>query len=283
MKGFSCISLLCAVAVNGIILLAICSTTHLLIKNRLKVDTALRASREELQLREIMLRLSNDLDTHQLSCGLKVHKNGKILFADGSTNPVMHSSNRPTPESDAVSVLSLESSTALKVLDAESNNAYFDYYACEGMEKLKLDDELTRSFIGLSLDSVVYMKGPVSKSGRKGCYRLHLSTPRNMFVDSSETGSSILVRVLVPVKDEYSWYLSEKGELRYLGHEGSLNVENQPTDLTFQSINFSLRADTSSGVLSLKGDFRVSEKHELTLAASPVLARKSHVNFLLGY
>ena len=282
MKGFSSISFLCALAINGFVLLAIWQTAHVLSLNHFRANNSIKGSVTEIHLRNMLRRISEDGDTHRLRIGPLIHNTGRITLSDGTENPVMHSANPPARNSDAISQLALAGDSALKIIEANASGDDLEFFACEPMKHFEAKDENSRSFIGMSTDSLFYLRGHSRKSGKASCYILSLSESRNMFLPPQGTGTAQLVRMLLPVKDEYTWYLSEKKELRYLSHEGSTNIENQPSDKQLESMHFRLSTISGGDIFLLKGSFEVLKDHLLELGVSSFLARKSPLNLLLN-
>ena len=266
--GTSTLDILVALSISSIVLLAI--STVILHSLGLNQRLSVTLSREEVSHRFAVecLRLLQRLDTHRLPIPPRIHPRGHLTFTDGSENPISRSigPTAPSPTSDAITALELAPTEQLTVLQASTTSPY-QYYACrQGQTPLPAS---VRSYVGLSADGMFELVGS-RQASTPGCWTFVLSAQVSMSVPRAPHGSPALVRTLIPVLSHYTLYVNRRNELRYLGHRGGVNDENQPliADIGELSLHLSTNA---AGLFSLAARRRIG----------PQLYTFSHTNLLV--
>lgn len=73
-----------------------------------------------------------------------------------------------------------------------------------------------------------------------------------MIVPIAEVTNLELIRILIPVSAYSTMYLDNSGKLRYLGHRGSTNIENQPLLENLEQLNLGLEYEHDLYKLSVE-------------------------------
>lgn len=162
--------------------------------------------------------------SHRLPVLPRIHPPGRLTYFDGTPHPLSnHPTFRPDNESTALSALELNFEASLGVMGLLPAGAR---RVCPRWGTKPPTD--TRLFLALSIDGVTPVESALSRlSEDSRCFSL-VPNPVMSTVLSSRPEVASFATVFVPVIREYTLYLTARGELRYLGHRGTITTENQP-------------------------------------------------------
>ena len=281
-RGYAIISCITAVALAGALTALLIRDAHSYLRRELNLFDLTNETAREVHLRELVDGIIRDTDSHRLSILPIIHRKGKIMFSDGTQNEISPPSslNAPDRESDAISVLQLDSSTELRVRRVETGSS-FRFLVCPSTPRPDLRYE-ERGFIGIGVDSNAYLRGTLSSGGSGGCVYASVHQEANMFLSPVPEDLIRGVRLLIPIVREYTLYLSKKQELRYAGHEGPYNVENQPLCGPVKSMKLLIDRNFEGEGIFLRSEFSFSEKRLLSYASASHLSRTHSLNLLLN-
>lgn len=282
MKGFTLISFLFSAFLSAIMILCLARTAHSFVLTSYKFQKDAKEQKALLNIHSILEQIALDLDSHRLKIRPIIHKIGNISFPDGSPNSVISSSVpiRPSDKGNAISSISLKSNSILRVSEVSASINTHIYRACSIANDIAISDD-PLSFIGLSINGLVYLKGQIqSISNSPPCFELHLGQSKNMFLKEQNHLIPLTVRLLIPVAEEYTIYLSNDNELRYLQHSGAENIENHPIITGISEILFS-DSLSSQSLCSMQAIVKFP-RGAYTISASASLSRKNFLNILFN-
>jgi len=266
-----------AVSLSSVVLLAV--STVLLHSVRVNQRMSETITQDEVSHRFAAecLRVLQLLDSHRLPVLPRVHSHGNIRFTNGLRNPIAltHGPTAPNPNSDAITALELSPSDRLTVLHASTSSPY-QFYACT-QSRAPLPATV-RSYVGLSADGMYELVGQ-RQVAAPGCWQFTLAEQPSMSVFAPTHSSPALVRVLVPILAQYTLYVNRRNELRYLGHRGAVNDENQPIASDIGDVSFRV-VKNMLGLTSLAARRKLGS-HEFRLSHTNILSRLPPASFLL--
>lgn len=249
-RGVTLLEIVVTVALSALLLTALSSSLATTTRAHHISDQVLLARRVESLLEAELTKFTRDYDSHPLLLPPIVHAPGSIQFVDGAFNPVMQGDSahtRPHPRSEAISFLVLAWRDALTPTSAQSGRTQF---CSRYSESLSLSQGQT--LLALGIDGMWQVAiHTLDPAGSVGCYYLGLSSTDGIFLAGLPREARHTVRLIIPIVEEYTLYLSSDGELRYLGHRGKENIENQPIVSGLDSFHPVLLPPPLSGVTAL--------------------------------
>jgi len=180
-----------------------------------------------LRLEELVARGLEGADAEALLPLPRLHRRGEVTYADGSRNELSTTNSlQPAPGSDALTFVETTPGARMRVRRAESTpDGAMSLFVCPAVPA---DPAPLRSFLGFGADGMVELVGRgVPHPGNPGCSDLMVVPARSMVAPGTEQDSRF-VRLVIPVESIATLYLDRSGRLRYVGHRGGENIENQP-------------------------------------------------------
>lgn len=229
-------------------------------------------------------KLALDLDSHILPLAPVIHPPGEIRFSDGSLNSVMQSElNAPALNAQAVSGLALSSQQALYVtqLGVFVNNV--SAKACGYYKNTVGPLANYKVFLGVSIDGFYELSGSAKSSGAKAnCYDLTLKSGKSISIAQSSLSALWSIRALIPIKSNYTVYLSKNRQLRFLSHANETNLENQPLLDLEHDFGLNIKAYTWNKINFFELEILSNQKRVAQIFKNNLLARQDPLNFLLN-
>ncbi len=224
--GFVTLEALVSLLVGSILLLSVGSALHHTVFSYLFISKERRLYFEAMQLKSSLQSLLSQYDGHAFAIQPRIHPNGAVTFTDASSNPVMTSAHPPSPESTAITGLELVLADAIKVIPLTFGPGVVSFRGCKKSGGA-FTPNLYQGYLGFSMQAAYELDGPVMAESAN-CYRLNLATSKSMSIMPSDPAKLANLRLIVPILAHYTIYQASTGELRYLSHKGSQNIENQP-------------------------------------------------------
>lgn len=279
--GHGVAGLIVTVFFGGILLLVAAKAVHLAFRGH---ERAARMRKHSYVVMRTFALLEDSIDaadSHRLVISPRVHTGGIILRTDGEMNAVMSAAPdlRPASDSDALTVLELEIKKSLRIEKCLHEKLDAEVTACPRFEESCVVEE-GQSFVGMSVDGMVELE--VSESSRGGCCRLRLHRTPSMSLPSPEQFGSCTTGVLVPVGRHYSLYVDRNGRLRYLGHRGAVNIENQPVVEGVDRLVLHLDPEFDGKGIRLWGMLSTTSHRREGFSFVNSLGRKGQYNMLLN-
>ena len=191
-----------------------------------KIELASEERYIALTLAQQLRKIAAGINSHRFSPAYRVHKSGKITYTDNFTNQIsLSSNNRPAIDSDAITTADLQFNNLLRVEKQFKINNSYSLTACLIFPEQKFHNDEFQSFAALSVDGIFEMTGKLYET-QKDCFKGTLIYTKSMLFDSLNYPLTLIF--VVPLTSLYTVYVSDKNELRYLGHRGIDNIENQP-------------------------------------------------------
>ena len=197
----------------------------------------------------------------------------------------MTSRRPPASGSDAATFYALDIGDAQRVrrrlgADAPTSQS-IGYEICPQFGGV-LDSQSHRSVLALSIDAVfelrVVTRGPI---GRDGCALLTLNAEKSM-IATQLSRADTAVLMLLPIRSVYSLFTDSEGTLRYVGHAGASNIENQPVLSELASLRLSSASDAATGLTELHASIGCGSQGVLEISMLHALGRESPMNLLLN-
>jgi len=237
----------------------------------------------------LLSAITREVDEHRLLILPRIQKFGKITLADGSLNPVsLRSDNlKPSIHSDAITSVKISALNTLWIVDRDLSTNPLLYYVCPSFPAAFSKDIAIEAdeFIGIGTDSFVELQGsalewPEKKD--KDCLILSLSAVTGMISNLPDPDELPFIASIIPTQKIYTLYVDSKRRLRYLGHQGNRNIENQP--LLDGPLELSLRFSNwpATNFRMIKRSLKISHKLSPTRIFPQRFARISNSNFLFN-
>lgn len=228
-SGIALLEILVAFSL-GILFISLFSQVYFsTLKFKLSGEATVEARSIESVLDGYLTRIIRDYDSHPLLLTPIIHDRGRLRFVNGADNPVMFGPERlqPDSQSTAITILAPNFDSAM-VVQPTSEPESSSLQGCNH-SGTPLDTELVRSIIALSIDGIWEARvAAISQLGPEGCYNFNLISEQGMSLPGPPARAFPFIRRIIPIREHYTVYLGRDGELRYLGHAGAINIENQP-------------------------------------------------------
>ncbi|NMC63698.1 MAG: hypothetical protein GYA55_11100 [SAR324 cluster bacterium] len=278
------ISFILGTALSALLASLMVADAHHLITLQMEISRRSQILQTEIKLREILDGIAKDTDSHPLNIMPCIHQGNQIRYANGELNPISTSStiNGPIFSSDAISSFTLKSMELLNILEVKQRGSGFEYYACSAFKNPTPSKE-EEAFIGINADGPMYLSGSIkSARGKRSCFILELKQQKNMLINVQDNLAALGVRLLIPIEREYTLYLSNKLELRYLGHLGSQNIENQPLFGPIPELHFSFSMNPGHNLPLFSLNALLPKEQVFSYASAGHLARFSYFNLIMN-
>jgi len=224
-----------------------------------------------------------DLDSHRFPVLPRIHKSGKITFTDGTLNPVTDgnngSSHTPADASDAITGVKLDLSRTFTVQYCAVEDTFLLIKACLRFP-VEFQEEETHGFAALTVDQLFELQGETRGNG--ACRDFVLQQTKSMIFPPLDEPLSCPIAELVPIKREYTLYVDYKGQLRYLGHAGDKNLENQPILRQVKSLALEGALSPHLPLMNLNARIELFGGRKKTFSFIHMLGRLEHLNFILN-
>lgn len=279
-KGFSTLELVLSLALSSLIVSGTLALFFSLTNFSIEAEIRTEADYGLIRIKEEIAQIIAELDSNRLNITPRLHKAGKIKFTDGSFNPIMSLSpsaaNYPATDADAVTSVAVRVLESHKVKDARLSGSHYIFLACPRWKKLANPGAI-RSFVAFSADGSFELTGGSDSADSSGCRNFSLLQQKSMSLNNS--GSPLNARILIPIERQYTLYVGSDRQLRYLGHAGASNIENQPLLEGVELFQVSLKEKPL--VMSVFVKMMNGKKTELSQSA--LFAREEAFNFIFNF
>lgn len=182
-------------------------------------------------------------DQHSLAHLTVIHLNGEIRYGAGALNPVSTRTDdkRPSIESDAISQISLAIRNALTISNISHVAGAFSLQGCPKYPGQNITfSDTSRSYLAVGTYGMTEFIADRSPLGgaTPNCWEFRGMQSDGMILEANLPDLNF-TRYLIPIDKIYTIYIDSRNRLRFIGHEGLDNKENQP--LSDGEINFKLR------------------------------------------
>jgi len=153
----------------------------------------------------------------------------------------------PKLGSDSISAIALDLRLAIRILRIDDSI----YRGCYVQPSSLLRPQI-RSLIALSPDGIFELSTvrPVTLSN-KPCFNLKVDLIPNSYWETTTMESKPYAEILIPVIQEFTIYLDQSNQLRYLAHVGREIIENQPLVGLVENLRFSLSFQEDLPILDI--------------------------------
>lgn len=253
-------------------MISIGSLMYLILQVQLVASEGFKTKRIQTNL----LQLQSDISTHRLSVGFLLHKNGVLTLADNTEYPFSNSLDlKPHPLSDAVSTISIDSHNLIQVSEVSKVGEEITVTGCTVTNTL-IDSKLIDSFIGASPDGLVHLTGDIQNTTNE-CIQANLHSFTSLYFKQLEIGE---VTHLWPVITDYTFYIDQKRQFRYLSRKGAETVENQPIVGGIDSLTFLPVENIPSNNIGLNATIRLPSGRTNSFTIFSPLSKLNELAFI---
>lgn len=250
-----------------------------------------------LTLRSEFTRLIDAYDTSTLANTLRVHTKGQILFSNGIINETGISSDKLKAEanSNAVTVAELLPQAMLETKTADNTSMPLTFVACLKYPSLESYSEIKSylantsriHFIALNTEGFEELIGKAKIKydvAPEICLDLELIRSEGMIgISEPSLGEAKpYIFKFIPIKKLYTLYIDSQQQLRYLGHYGFYNIENQPLIKGIKSLQLSEITFPGSKILSLHVKVVFNSSRVVTFSIASHVSHSDFFNLLLN-
>jgi hypothetical protein len=258
-------------------------TLHMTLNINARITQEYHNTNTFLKIRNLMRNAMEDLDSHFLTIPPRIHSAGNITFTNGEINPVrqLEFSHRPATSSDAITNLRLDLSRTQQVMKVTNSENTLEMTICPRFG-LAIKSQTHRSFAGLGSAGLIELKlKSILNNLDDSCKLLSLQSVPSMSLPISSQDST-LVHLLIPIERHYTLYVDNMKQLRFLGHAGQQNIENQPIVANILALQLKLAYSTVTGIFNLESLTIYPDHRSNKSILLNHLARQPYFNFLLS-
>lgn len=238
-----------------------------------------------LRLKQLFDQITTELDAHRFYLPPIISKAGDLQTTEGEPNSInVHPNLAAKPDSKIIT------SGEIKLLESQSVQLIknplqpLKFLTCPTFEFKPLKPLSSyKSFLGLTPEGMCELTGSSTVwkiENHKTCWELQLEKVSSMWIPSEPSDACWNVTKIIPIDRIYSIYLSNQGDVRYLGHLGGQNIENQPILSGVDRLDIDLEFDHS--LLRLQTTIKSFGGSNYTFSSQNHLARESSLNFTLN-
>lgn len=234
-----------------------------------------------------LLTLTKEYDQHLFKIPPTIHRNGQIKFSSGQLNQVSQRTDslRPAKSSDAITHLDFHFKNKFKIRKIEHAGHHLNLFCCpqfgpstielpiDGGSYLIFTTERASEFVGTRT-----AWGPVSQK----CFKITGNIVSGMISGTRPLEEPYFAISLIPIKRIYTIYIDSVGRLRFLGHRGALNTENQPLANGPISAKYNLKNWPSSDHTQIEATFWPATHREFKKLYLSKLAKSSLLSLSLN-
>ncbi|GEM_PF-2334920 len=294
-KAQSILEILVAMSISIPILAGITSVATNVAKSLIKIKSESSNLYAVSKIGTQISTLVDEVDQQRLNLPPRIHKNGKITYLNGKTNPISLRTDllKPSILSDAITSISLFGIEALDVEKVDISGTLKIYYVCKKFSLIptavavnSVNILSSETFIGLTTTGIIEFIGTATNWGSlttKKCYVFSLTEIDGMISSVKPVDTTPFVHTIFPAQRLYTLYIDSGGRFRYLGHRGSLNIENQPILEGIDSLRLSYLLHPSPDFIGLKTTLRlISNNSDYRFSKISRLSRQNSLNILLN-
>ncbi len=283
MRGYTLLSCMISAALLSALTALLVTDARNNVRAFIRMHEAVRENARRVQARELIDGIAGDIDSHRFAIFPEIHRHGRITWADNTVNTLASSGslNAPDSSSDAITAFACESNRLLRVINVDRDGNSFRFFTRALYVQAPAFEE-DMAFIGVGADSFIYLRGTLHKAPQDGRMEAVLGQTKNMILPEGSHDEPLGVRVIIPIEREYTIYLSKKGELRYAGHRGGENIENQPLFGPVEKLTLDRRETFAGGITTIEAVFTFPMKRTFAYATVHHLSRVSHLNLVLS-
>jgi len=230
--------------------------------------------------------LVRESEQHPIPNLTAIHLNGQIKYGLGSLNPVTTRTDdkRPSSSSDAISQISLSLKNTMNITNIYQQAGIYSLQGCPKYPgQIITFSASSRSYLAVGTYGITeFIADRISLNGAaSGCWEFK-GSPTDGMILKANAPDLTFTRYLIPIDKIYTIYSDALNRLRFIGHEGLDNKENQP--LSDGSINLKLRILNwpTARHESLEATYWPKTSRELTQFYPSRLAKRSILDFLLN-
>lgn len=211
--------------------------------------------------------IANENDQHIFKLSPIIHRNGLIKLGSGELNPVSRRTDalRPSLLSDAITHLDFHSKNIFKIKQVQQSGNSLRIFCCPKYDPsttdIPLDIGTYLIFTTDRFSEFVGTRTPWLSASRK-CFTVTGNVTGGMISGNRPLDEPYFAVGLIPIKKIYTLYIDSLGRLRFLGHRGPLNTENQPLADGPISVRYSTKNWPSSTHSQLAATFWPSSNKE---------------------
>ncbi|MBX7137756.1 MAG: hypothetical protein K1X83_07200 [Oligoflexia bacterium] len=224
-----------------------------------------------------------EFDEHPLQTRWRIHPAGMIRLADGSPNAIMKGRRTPNSKSSALTSFSAMTAAGLDIVKSESFNNKTKFRVCRRYSATGAPLRLPRNYLGVGLTTNSEYALPGSKEiiRRGRCFSLVLRPVQGMLASLPAVTIDPPL-ILLPLARIYTIYLDRAGTLRYLGHSGTRNLENQPLLTLPRSATLAFADQNINGIQRLTMELADPRGFSVVAKLCSHWAKAAPINFLLN-
>lgn len=253
-----------------------------------RIKTERQANYAELRLRHLLKTILDDLDSHRFAVLPKIHPAGELKYSDGSNLPIT-SSFHASSNSNAVSQIKLDLLQTQRVKSSGGSLGNRNFVACPRFpaylraHHLSFHEDRYFNFLGVSLSGFIELES-VHKSQRaaQGCRRFFLRPSLSTTIQPTPEQDLELIYNIIPITKNYTIYVDQAQQLRYVSHRKSKVVENQPVVKGINELKLSIGRLEGVPIVTLMSEFALSNGTTASFYGANRLGRTGFYNFLLN-
>jgi hypothetical protein len=235
-----------------------------------------------IRIKQLLSEVTKEIDLHPFLLVPRIHKNGLIRFTDGKLNKVVKAAgaNRPLLTSDAITYLRLNILDSFEILSFDKDTSYINACSRYGTQ---IQAALYENYLVIGpsgfFEGVLHTP-QITNSLSRTCINGLISFPQSMIGNPAKEIVPEHARFIIPIERIYTLYTDRKKILRFLGHRGQVNIENQPILQNSPELNLKTEL-MPSGLINMETKL-VLGKRQILVNLTNRLQRVPFLNYLLN-
>lgn len=223
----------------------------------------------------LLEKILKDLDLHRFNIPPVIHHLGTIRDSENLPNPINRNKKfAPKLNSTPISAYKLD----LNATFIAKNIGTF-LTACPKYDH-KFKKQKYKSYLAIHSNGFLHITAEVANINNSKCKIFNIKPTKSMFIKNNLKFLKF-IKAIIPFEEEYTIYIDKNNILRYLGHKGNINIENQPILEGLKLLDLHISNIFDNNIYLLKASLE-SKKEYRTFSFTHSLSRSQPYNFLLN-
>ena len=233
-----------------------------------------------------MHKIEDNMNSSRFNIPPIIHKANTIRFTDGSANPVSNNKhgNKPLGNSDSITSIGFDIEHTLDVISIKRESRLFRINAClKYLSSRKLNKENLSRLGGFGIEEMMELKPFSISIYNNNCVNFLLFPTKSMSLKNAKIEDIFHILKIIPIFSHFTLYVSEEEELRYISHQGNINIENQPIFSGIKRVKFRISTfDNLPGIIQILSKLNFTKNKEVKFFTQNILGKSNSYDLLLN-
>ena len=240
-----------------------------------------------LRIKHLAEEILKNLDSHPFQLLPRVHKSGIITLTNNRLNAITEHIRllKPSIKSDAISYTHMNLTATQEIISIKQEADTIIVYSCSRYGENLFPADY-KSYLLLQPQGFFEASGELIRDKQQSeriCFHSILRPTESMIAQPLSIQNALTSKFIIPLRAIYTIYVDAGNRLRYLGHSGERNIENQPILNNIGEMQIDVRKHLNSFHTEI--EFMINDKfftEPVIIKRNNSIGRVPYINFLLN-